>query len=131
MGTSRQFPSVPQFRPFLKEKLCGTDGRALKLPLPPSVPGQAGTDGNGRERTGNAITPTRTTKPESMKARHSYESPPIPKIITIVQQGRFSQMLAYLMSLAERAALEAERTKAKAKPKKGKRATKKPRARQA
>ena len=66
-----------------------------------------------------------------MKARQSYESSRIPKIITIVQQGRFSQMLAYLMSLAERAALEAERTKEKAKPKKGKRGPKKRRARQA
>jgi hypothetical protein len=66
-----------------------------------------------------------------MKARQSYESSRIPKIITIVQQGRYAQMIGYLMSLAERAALAAEReaAKAKAKPKKGKRATKKPRAR--
>jgi len=112
--------------------MCGTDGRALKLPLPPSVPGQAGTDGNGWERTGNAP-PTRTTKPDPMKPRRFYESSRIPEITAIVQQGRYAQMLAYLMSLAERAALAAEReaakAKAKAKPKKGKRATKKPRAR--
>lgn len=59
-----------------------------------------------------------------MKARQSYESSRVPKIITIVQQSQYSQMIAYLMSLAERAALAAEReaakAKAKAKPKKGK-----------
>jgi len=106
--------------------MCGTDGRALKLPLPPSVPGQAGTDGNGWERTGNAP-PTRTTKPDPMKPRRFYESSRIPEITAIVQQGRYAQMLAYLMSLAERAALAAEREAAK--PKKRKRATKKPRVR--
>lgn len=79
----------------------------------------------------DCITPTRTTRPDPMKARQSYESARVPEITAIVQQGRYAQMLAYLMSLAERAALEAERTKAKAKPKKGKRATKKRRARQA
>lgn len=125
MGTSRRFPSVPQFRPFLKEKLCGTDGRALKLPLPPSVPGQGGTDGNGRERTGNAITPTRTTKPDPMNAHLILDSSPVAKFIAIIQQDRFSQMVAYLDALAERAALAAEREAAKQakvkKPKKGKR----------
>ncbi len=49
---NERFPSVPQFRPFLREKLCGTDGRGLKYPLPPSVSEEPGTDGNGRERTG-------------------------------------------------------------------------------
>lgn len=60
-ATNERFPSVPQFRPFLKEKLCGTDGRGLKFPLPPCVsvePGtnteRTGTDGNGR--AGFAVT---------------------------------------------------------------------------
>lgn len=48
-ATNERFSSVPQFRPFLREKLCGTDGRGLKFPLPSSVSGEAGTD---RERTG-------------------------------------------------------------------------------
>lgn len=52
---NERFPSVPQFRPFLREKLCGTDGMGLKFPFPPSVSEEArtdtertGTDGNGR-----------------------------------------------------------------------------------
>jgi hypothetical protein len=48
-ATNERFPSVPQFRPFLREKLCGTDGRGLKFPLPPFVSVEPGTD---RERTG-------------------------------------------------------------------------------
>ena len=60
-ATNERFPSVPQFRPFLREKLCGTDGRGLKFPLPPSVSVEArtdrertGTDGNGRKEVGHA-----------------------------------------------------------------------------
>lgn len=56
-ATIERFPSVPQFRPFLKKILCGTDGRGLKYPLPPSVSEEAGTntertgtDGNGRAK---------------------------------------------------------------------------------
>ena len=48
-ATNDRFPSVPQFRPFLGEKMCGTDGRGLKFPLPSTVPVETGTD---RERTG-------------------------------------------------------------------------------
>ena len=68
-----------------------------------------------------------------MKARQSYESARVPEFITIIQQGRYAQMIAYLIGLAERAALEAEREAAKAKPKptKRKRGPKKRRARQA
>jgi hypothetical protein len=58
-ASNERFPSVPQIRPFLREKLCGTDGRGLKFPLPPSVPGEpgtnterTGTDGNGRSGLG-------------------------------------------------------------------------------
>ena len=61
-ATNDRIPSVPQFRPFLREKLCGTDGRGLKFPLPPTVPVElgtdrerTGTDGNGR--TGNGCRP--------------------------------------------------------------------------
>lgn len=68
-----------------------------------------------------------------MKARLIYESPPPTNFIAIIQEGRFTQMVGYLMSLAERAALAAEReaAKAKAKPKtkNGKRSIKKRRAR--
>ena len=66
-----------------------------------------------------------------MKARQSYESARVPEITAIVQQGRYAQMIVYLMSLAERAALAAEREAAKAKPTKGKRGPKKRRARRA
>lgn len=59
-ATNERFPSVPQFRPFLRERLCGTDGRGLKYLLPPSVsvePGtdteRTGTDGNGRAEVRN------------------------------------------------------------------------------
>jgi len=59
-ATNERFSSVPQFRPFLRETLCGTDGRGLKFPLPPSVskePGtdteRTGTDGNGRSGRGD------------------------------------------------------------------------------
>jgi hypothetical protein len=48
-ATIERFSSVPQFRPFLRERLCGTDGRGLKFPLPPSVSVEPGTD---MERTG-------------------------------------------------------------------------------
>lgn len=54
--TNEWFSSVPQFRPFLREKLCGTDGRGLKFPLPPSVSvdlERTGTDGNGRSGVRN------------------------------------------------------------------------------
>ena len=56
---NERFPSVPQFRPFLREKLCGTDGRGLKFPLPASVSEEPGTDtertGTDRERTGRDL----------------------------------------------------------------------------
>ena len=66
-----------------------------------------------------------------MKARQSYESARVPEITAIVQQGRYAQMIAYLMTMAERAALAAEReaAKAKAKAKPKKRGPKKRRAR--
>lgn len=48
---NERFPSVPQFRPFLREKLCGTDGMGLKFPIPSSVSVEPGTDGYGRVRT--------------------------------------------------------------------------------
>ena len=47
--TNEPIPSVPQFRPFLREKLCGTDGMGLKSPH--SAVRIRGTR-NGRERTG-------------------------------------------------------------------------------
>jgi hypothetical protein len=52
---SEQIPSVPQFRPYLREKLCGTDGRGLKSPRPRTYPGEVGTNEYGRSgriRTG-------------------------------------------------------------------------------
>jgi len=59
-----------------------------------------------------------------MKPRRFYESARTPEITAIVREGRYAQMLVYLMSLAERAALAAERaaleaarTKAKEKRK--------------
>lgn len=48
-ATNEPIPSVPPFCPFLREKLCGTDGMGLKFPIPPSVSEEPGTD---RERTG-------------------------------------------------------------------------------
>jgi hypothetical protein len=45
-------PSVPPFRPFLREKLRGTDGRGLNSPVLPSVPRNPERTENGRERTG-------------------------------------------------------------------------------
>jgi hypothetical protein len=71
-----------------------------------------------------------------MKAR-SYESARIPEITAIVQQGRFSQMVACLVTLGERAVLAAERAAQEAARevararKKGKRGPKKRRARRA
>lgn len=72
-----------------------------------------------------------------MKARQSYESSRIPEITSIVQEGRFTQMVTCLVTLgerallaAERAAQEAARELAKTK-KKSKRSTKNPRARRA
>lgn len=66
-----------------------------------------------------------------MNALPILDSSPVAKLIAIIQQDRYAQMIAYLDALAERAVLAAEReaAKAKAKAKKGKRATKKPRAR--
>jgi hypothetical protein len=45
------FSSVPQFRPYLRERLCGTDGRGLKFPLPSFVSGEADTDTIRTKRT--------------------------------------------------------------------------------
>ena len=57
-----------------------------------------------------------------MKALPILDSSPVAKFTAIIQQGRYAQMIVYLMSLAERAALAAEREAAKqAKVKKGKR----------
>ena len=60
-----------------------------------------------------------------MNAHLILDSSPVAKFVAIIQQGRFSQMVAYLDALAERAALAAEREAAKQakvkKPKKGKR----------
>ena len=81
--------------------------------------------------------PTRTTKANRMKPRRFYESARTPEITAIVREGRYAQMLVYLMSLAERAALAAERAAQEAArelaktKKKSKRSTKNPRARRA
>lgn len=65
------------------------------------------------------------------------DSSPVPEITTIVQEGRFSQMVACLVTLGERAVLAAERAAQEAARevararKKGKRGPKKRRARRA
>jgi len=69
-----------------------------------------------------------------MKARQFYESTRVPEITAIVQQGRFTQMVACLVTLGERAALAAERALEAAREaakKKSKRGPKKRRARRA
>lgn len=68
-----------------------------------------------------------------MQALPILDSSPVAKFIAIIRQGRYAEMVNYLMSLAERAALAAEReaAKAKAKAKPKKRGPKKRRARQA